>query len=117
MLTVTSNNRNKIRKIRKTMIMVSIPVFILEITGIILLAAKAIWWPLLIYLILVIPYGIWLSKYYMEHVAYMCPHCNKVFSPSARENLFAMHTPTKRKLRCPDCGTKTWCTEVAKEEA
>ena len=47
----------------------------------------------------------------------MCPHCNKVFTPSFKEMFWAAHTPAKRKLTCPDCGTKEWCTEVATEEA
>ena len=117
MLTITSNNRDKLHKIRMTMLMTAIPVEILEITGIILLAVMNIWWPLALYIVLAIPYSVWLSKYYFGHVAYMCPHCNRVFTPKFSEALWAAHTLTKRKLTCPDCGKKEWCTEVAKEEA
>ena len=110
-----STNSNRLHKIRMTLLMVSIPVFILEITGIILLIAQAVIWPIILYLIVAVPYGIWLTKYYTDHVDYMCPHCNKVFSPPLKENLLAPHTLTKRKLHCPDCNTTNWCTEVAKE--
>ena len=117
MLTITSSNRDKLHKIRMTMLMTAIPVGILEITGIILLAVMNIWWPLALYIVLAIPYAVWLSKYYFGHVAYMCPHCNRVFTPKFSETLWAAHTLTQRKLTCPDCGKKEWCTAVAKEEA
>lgn len=111
-----STNRNRLHNIRMTIVMVSIPVFIMEITGIILLISQGVIWPLALYLTMAVPYGIWLTKYYTGHVDYMCPRCNKVFSPSLKENLLAPHTLTKRKLHCPDCGSKEWCVEVAKEE-
>lgn len=115
MLTVTSNNKRRLSEIHRTMILASLPMLILEVTGIILLAASGIWWPLVLYIILAIPFSILISKYYYNNVDYMCPHCNKVFAPSFKEMLWAAHTPSKRKLTCPDCGSKEWCTEVAKE--
>lgn len=116
MLLVTSSNKKRLHKIRRTMIISSIPMLILEITGIILLVANGTWWPLVLYAVLAIPFSILISKYYYNSVVYMCPHCNKVFAPSFKEMFWASHTPTTRKLTCPDCGSKEWCTEVAKEE-
>ena len=115
MLLVTSNNKRRLHKVRRTMILTSVPMLILEIAGIILLAANGIWWLLALYAILAVPFSILISKYYYNNVDYMCPHCNKVFAPSFKEMFWAAHTPTKRKLTCPDCGKKEWCTEVAKE--
>lgn len=110
-----TTNRERLRRIRLTMAATAVPIGAAEITAVVLIFVHGIWWPLLIYLLMAVPYGIWLSKYYYNNVSYMCPHCNKVFSPTFREMLFAAHTPSKRRLVCTDCGQKSWCTEVAKE--
>ncbi len=117
MLTVTANNKKRLNKIRKNMILASVPMFLLEASGIILWAVTGLWWIIAAYAVLAVPFSIFISKYYYNNVSYMCPHCNKVFTPSFKEMFWAAHTPAKRKLTCPDCGTKEWCTEVATEEA
>lgn len=110
-----TTNRLRLRKIRMTMAATAVPVATAEIISVILIFTHGIWWPFLIYLFIAVPYGIWLSKYYYDNVSYMCPHCNKVFSPTFKEMIFAAHTPTRRRLTCTDCGSRGWCTEVAKE--
>lgn len=40
---------------------------------------------------------------------YECPVCREKFVPSMKEFVFGVHTFTKRKLRCPKCGTKSFC--------
>ena len=39
---------------------------------------------------------------------YKCKNCNHKFVPSYKEAMLAPHTPTKKHLRCPECGKKTW---------
>ena len=40
---------------------------------------------------------------------YECKHCGERFVPTMKAYLFALHTPTKRRLRCPKCGKKSFC--------
>ena len=38
-----------------------------------------------------------------------CRECGEVFKAPFKEYFFAGHTPTRRKLTCPNCGKKTYC--------
>ena len=40
---------------------------------------------------------------------YECKHCGEKFVPTIKAYLFAPHTPTTRKLKCPKCGKKSYC--------
>lgn len=41
--------------------------------------------------------------------AFECAKCGKRFMPRVRAYILAPHTPTKRLLKCPYCGEKSWC--------
>ena len=113
----TMTNKNKLRKIRLTMLFTGIPVAAIQWVAIILLVVRKIWWPLIVWAVIAIPWGIIISKYYFKNVAYICPQCHTVFKPSFREAFFANHTPNTRKLTCTSCGHHGFCVEVAAEEA
>lgn len=40
---------------------------------------------------------------------YECPNCGEKFIPSMKAFIFGAHTFTKRKLKCPKCGKKSYC--------
>ena len=40
---------------------------------------------------------------------YECKHCGERFVPTMTAYLFAPHTPTSRRLKCPKCGKKSFC--------
>ncbi|MCH5147903.1 MAG: helix-turn-helix transcriptional regulator [Clostridiales bacterium] len=40
---------------------------------------------------------------------YECKHCGERFVPTMKAYIFAPHTPTSRKLKCPKCGKKSYC--------
>ena len=40
---------------------------------------------------------------------YECPNCGEKFIPSMKDFVFGAHTLTKRKLKCPKCGKKSFC--------
>ena len=44
-----------------------------------------------------------------EAGAYECKHCGERFVPTMKAYLFAPHTPTTRRLKCPKCGKKSYC--------
>ena len=113
----TMNNRNSLKKTRLVMILTAIPVSVLELAGILLWIFRGIWWVFALYAVVAIPWGIWISRYYYKHVAYLCPQCHTVFKPSFKEMFWARHTPKTRKLTCTHCGHHGFCVEVAAEEA
>ena len=40
---------------------------------------------------------------------YECPVCGEKFVPSMKDFIFGAHMFTKRKLKCPKCGKKSFC--------
>ncbi len=40
---------------------------------------------------------------------YECPVCGQKFVPSIKDFIGGVHTFTKRKLKCPKCGKKSFC--------
>ena len=73
---------------------------------------KKIWWPFVVWVLAAVPWGILVSRYYFNHVKYICPECHEVFKPALKEAFWANHTPTARKLTCTQCGHKGFCVEV-----
>ena len=108
----TMTNKKEMKKIHMTMLFTGIPVALLQLAAIILLILTGIWWPLIVWAAVAIPWGILISKYYFDHTAYICPECHEVFRPSFKEAFFAPHTPKTRKLTCPKCGHKGYCVET-----
>lgn len=44
--------------------------------------------------------------------AFECSKCQTRFVPTMSAYIHAAHTPTKRKLKCPNCGCKSYCKHV-----
>lgn len=43
---------------------------------------------------------------------FKCKHCYKKFTPEIKKYHMAMHSPCKRRLKCPHCGKKSWCEHI-----
>ncbi len=108
--------KNKLNKMRLTMVFTGIPVTALQLTSIVLWITNGLWWLFVIWACVAIPWGICISKYYFNHVAYICPECHEVFKPKFKETFWAYHTPKMRRLTCPKCGRKGLCIEVYAEK-
>lgn len=44
-----------------------------------------------------------------EAGVFECPQCGQRFVPTMKEYVMGPHTILKRKLRCPNCGKKSYC--------
>ena len=108
--------KNKLNKMRLTMVLTGIPMTALQLTSIVLWITNGLWWLFVIWAFVAIPWGICISKYYFNHVAYICPECHEVFKPKLKETFWAYHTPKMRRLTCPKCGRKGLCVEVYAEK-
>ena len=108
--------KNKLNKMCWTMVLTGIPLTALQWTSIVLWITHGLWWLFVIWALVAIPWGICVSKYYFNHVAYICPECHEVFKPKMKEAFWAYHTPKMRRLTCPKCGRKGLCVEVYAEK-
>lgn len=48
--------------------------------------------------------------------AYECPHCGERFVPTMSAYIFGAHTISKRKLKCPRCGKRSYCKKRLTKE-
>ena len=111
-IAVIMEGKKKLKQMRWMMILTGIPVMVLQWFSIIFWIVKGIWWPFIIWAVVAAVWGTLVSRYYFNHVKYICPECHEVFKPTLREAFFANHTPTARKLTCTVCGHKGFCVEV-----
>ena len=109
---VFMEGRKKLKKMRWMMILTGIPVTALQWFSIIYWIICGVWWPFVIWVLVAVPWGILVSRYYFNHVKYICPECHEVFKPALKEAFWANHTPTARKLTCSGCGHRGFCVEV-----
>lgn len=109
-------NKKKLNRLHAIMLISGIPIGIVQWTAIIMWIAQKIWWPLILWALLAIPYGIWVSNFYFKRVVYICPQCHEVFKPNFKEAFWARHTPTLRKLTCTCCGYHGFCVETYGKE-
>lgn len=47
---------------------------------------------------------------------YECQHCHHKYVPTIKSVLWAPHMGRTRKMRCPECGVKTWQKKVIRKE-
>ncbi|MBP5726116.1 MAG: MerR family transcriptional regulator [Clostridia bacterium] len=104
--------RKKRKKWILTTLLTGIPIAALQWFSVIFWIVKGVWWPFVVWLVIAIPWGILVSRYYFRHVRYICPDCHTVFRPDRKEAFLANHTPTARRLTCTSCGHKSFCVEV-----
>ena len=109
-------NKKKLRKLRAIMLITGIPVTAFQWVSIILWITNGLWWLFPIWAAVAAIWGTWISIYYFRRVEYICPRCHTVFAPKFKEAFWANHTPTLRKLTCPECGIKGFCVETIREE-
>lgn len=108
--------KNKLRRMRWTMVLTGIPVTALQWVSIILWITNGLWWLFAAWVCVATAWGIAISRYYFQHTNYICPQCHEVFKPRFGETFWAYHTPRMRRLVCPKCGRKGLCVEIYAEK-
>ena len=108
--------KQKLKRMRWTMILTGIPITALQWTAIILWIASGLWWLFAIWACVAIPWGVSVSVHYFKRVAYICPECHAIFRPRFKDVFWAYHTPKMRRLTCPKCGHSGMCVEVYAEK-
>ena len=111
-IAVIMEGKKKLKRMRWMMILTGTPVTALQWFSIIFWIVRDVWWPFVVWVLVAAVWGTLVSRYYFNHVKYICPECHTVFSPTQKEAFFANHTPTARKLTCTSCGHKGFCVEV-----
>ena len=109
-------NKKKMKQLHAILLITGIPISIFQWISIILWIAAGIWWLFVLYVLVLIPYAVWITNFYFKRVAYICPQCHEMFKPNFKEALWARHTPTLRKLTCTSCGYKGFCVETCGKE-
>ena len=54
-------------------------------------------------------------KFKVETGYYECKNCQHMFVPNYKEIALLMQTPSRRFLKCPECGKWTWCMKILKK--
>ena len=107
--------KKKLTRVRRTILLIGIPMEVFEYLSIALWIATGIWWPFALWSCLAVPATVFLLRYYYRYVAFICPECHGLFRPGFAEMLFAHHTYKMRRLTCPKCGHKGLCIEAYNE--
>ena len=109
-------NKKQLKKVRSIMFVTAIVMGIFQWSSFLYGIFQKIWWPFLMYLLVMIPYLIWIFMYYWNHISYICPECHNIFKPSKKEMFFAKHTLITRNLTCTCCKHKGFCVETYERE-
>ncbi len=111
-IAVIMESKKKLKGMRRMMLLTGLPVTALQWFSVIIWITGGVWWPFVLWAAVAAVWGTLVSRYYFNHVQYVCPECHAVFKPALKEAFLANHTPTARKLTCTACGRRGFCVEV-----
>ena len=105
-------NRKKLKAVRRNLLLAATPFGILQWGSLALWIFAGIFWPFILWAVLLVPFVIATLVYYHQNVSYICPKCHQIFKPGRKEMFFAAHTATTRRVTCTCCGHKGFCVET-----
>lgn len=70
------------------------------------------WWTILVSSIIFIALLVLTCVLYFPNAEFICTKCDKQFKPKVGASLMAVHTITRRYLKCPHCNQKSWAKET-----
>ena len=111
-IAVLMEGKKKLKRMHRAMILTGIPVMALQWFSVIFWIVKGSWRPFIVWVLVAAVWGTLVSRYYFNHIKYICPECHQVFKPTWKEAFRAKHTTTARRLTCTSCGHRGFCVEV-----
>ena len=81
----TMTGKKELRKIHRNILLSAIPVTLLQFATAVIWIYFGIWWPFVVWAVIDVIYGVFISRYYFNSVAYICPQCHTVFVPKVRD--------------------------------
>jgi DNA-directed RNA polymerase subunit RPC12/RpoP len=89
-------------------------VLLITVTGALLIPR---FWPggLVVWLAIVTGSMFVLVRWHARSTVYRCAACGHEFEIPPWTDLFAPHVPDKKRLKCPECGTRDWAEILVKE--
>lgn len=109
-------NKKKLRRLHAGMLAIGLVWEAVEVSAFMVGVLRGLWWPYLAALAASFPVALVIAAVYHRKIEYICPHCHTVFQPNFWRMLFAKHTPTTRKLTCPQCSIHGYCVETYAKE-
>ena len=109
-------NKKKMKQLHAVLLITGIPLNIIQWVSIILWITTGIQWLFWGYILVAIPYAIFIIRFLSKRIVYICPQCHEIFKPHLKEFIFSNHSMTLRKLTCTSCGYHGFCVETYREE-
>lgn len=109
-------NKKKLRRLHIVMLIIGLMWEAVEVSAFMVGILRSLWRPYWVSLAVSLPVGLVIAALYYRKTEYICPHCHTVFKPGFWEMFFARHTPTTRKLTCPQCSIHGYCVETYAKE-
>ena len=97
-------NKKKMKQLHAVLLITGIPLNIIQWVSIILWITTGIQWLFWGYILVAIPYAIFIIRFLSKRIVYICPQCHEIFKPHLKEFIFSNHSMTLRKLTCTSCG-------------
>ena len=102
---------------KKTLYIISASLLIFSLLGVVLSIIltennSKHWWTILVSSIVFVVLFILTCVIYFNNAEFICQKCNKQFKPTVNAGLWAIHTVTRRYLKCPHCNKKSWAKET-----
>lgn len=57
-----------------------------------------------------------LIEWHTKNFAYQCPNCGKRFEISVASNFLGPNGGTRKYLKCPECGKRSWARILVKKK-
>ncbi|MBR5507430.1 MAG: hypothetical protein IKV88_05225 [Clostridia bacterium] len=64
---------------------------------------------IIICVVLAIISAFYFGKIDYDTSIYRCRNCGNEFNPTLKAYMLSSHTINSRRLKCPECGEKSWC--------
>ena len=109
-------NKKKLKRMYGIVLAIGLLWEAVEVAAFMVGLLRGLWWPYLAALAASVPAALIMVSVIHKKVEYICPHCHTVFKPGFWEMFFAGHTPTTRKLTCPQCSIHGYCVETYAKE-